>query len=132
MPDATLTDNIRWFSQLRNTDIALVGGKNASLGELYGLPPSEGVQIPNGFAIVAAVYREALTQAGAWQKLHKLLDDIDKTNVEQLAKRAAEARDLVYRATGAPQLRPRSVRLPGTQETVRRRCGGRRAQFGDG
>ena len=90
MPDATLTDNIRWFSQLRNTDIALVGGKNASLGELYSTLASEGVRVPNGFALTAQAYRDALAEANGANKLHRLLDEIDKTDVEAL--RSAQRR----------------------------------------
>jgi hypothetical protein len=45
---------ILWFHELRNTDVKLVGGKNASLGEMYSLLTPKGVRIPNGFAVTAA------------------------------------------------------------------------------
>jgi pyruvate,water dikinase len=97
--------NVRWFSEIGIDDVALVGGKNASLGELYSVLSAQGVRVPNGFALTVAAYREALTAAGAWDRLHKLLDDIDKTRVDDLAERAAKARAIVFDATAAPELR---------------------------
>ena len=80
---------LRWFRDIRLGDVGLVGGKNASLGELYSVLSDQGVRVPNGFALTSQAYREALTQAGAWEPLHELLDGIDKTRVALLAKRAA-------------------------------------------
>ena len=67
-------DYMRWFRDLGIDDVPAVGGKNASLGELYSRLTVEGVRVPNGFAITAEAYRDALTEAGAWDKLHGLLD----------------------------------------------------------
>src|SRR6516165_9062650 len=64
-----------------------------------------GVRVPNGFALTAHAYREALTAAGAWDRLHQILDGLDKTHIDVLAKRAAEARAVVFDATGADRLR---------------------------
>ncbi|PPD35578.1 MAG: phosphoenolpyruvate synthase [Methylomonas sp.] len=89
---------IRWFSELTINDIPLVGGKNASLGEMYRELASEGVIVPNGFAITAEAYRYMLDQAGAWPHLHELLDHVDADDVADLAGRAQKARDLVYAA----------------------------------
>ncbi len=100
---------VRWFKDLRVNDVALVGGKNSSLGELYTAFPPGTVKVPNGFALVAQSYRDALTKAGAWDRLHALLDDLDKSNVQQLAERASKARDLVYSATGTEWLRQEIV-----------------------
>jgi pyruvate,water dikinase len=95
----------RWFKDLRNADVALVGGKNASLGELYTALTPKGVRVPNGFALTADAYRDALTGAGAWPKLHGLLDDLDKNDVAALENAAAAAREIVYDATGNAALR---------------------------
>jgi pyruvate,water dikinase len=92
----TKDDDVRWFADLRLRDVPLVGGKNASLGELYSTLSAAGVRVPNGFA---------LTAAGAWEPLHRLLDGLDKRRVEVLAERAAQARELVYRATATAALR---------------------------
>jgi len=89
---------IRWFNELTINDIPLVGGKNASLGEMYRELAGQGVMVPNGFAVTAEAYRYMLDQAGAWERLHQLLDEVDADDVGELAKRAQQARDLVYSA----------------------------------
>lgn len=89
---------ICWFNELSINDIPLVGGKNASLGEMYRELAGEGVMVPNGFAITAEAYRYMLDRAGAWPRLHEFLDQIDVDDVEDLARRAQQARDLVYAA----------------------------------
>jgi pyruvate,water dikinase len=96
---------VRWFATLRMKDVPLVGGKNASLGELYSALGEAGVRVPNGFALTADAYRDALTAADAWPRLHALLDGLDITDVTLLAQRAKEARRIVYDATGSDALR---------------------------
>jgi pyruvate, water dikinase len=98
-------NKVRWFDSLRLDDVPLVGGKNASLGELYANLGSADVRVPNGFALTAEAYREALTAADAWPKLHALLDGLDVTDVPLLAQRAHDARQIVYAATGTSALR---------------------------
>ncbi len=98
-------NQVRWFDSLRLDDVPLVGGKNASLGELYANLGSADVRVPNGFALTAEAYREALTAADAWPKLHALLDGLDVTDVALLARRAHDARQIVYAATGTDALR---------------------------
>ncbi|MBI1835233.1 MAG: phosphoenolpyruvate synthase [Burkholderiales bacterium] len=87
---------IRWFSELSNDDVALVGGKNASLGEMYRELSAQGIKVPNGFAITASAYRYVLDQAQAWSRLHAALDDVDVNDVDDLSRRAQLARDIVY------------------------------------
>ena len=64
----------------------LVGGKNASLGEMYRELSSEGVRIPNGFATTAEAYRYMLEESGAWEALHATLDDLDAATSSELAQ----------------------------------------------
>ncbi|HWE16611.1 MAG TPA: phosphoenolpyruvate synthase [Hyphomicrobiaceae bacterium] len=97
--------HIRWFRDIRLGDVAAVGGKTASLGELYSVLAQRGVRVANGFALTAEAYREALTTAGAWDRLHAVLDGLDKRHVEVLAQRAAAARQVVLEATGGADLR---------------------------
>src|SRR5918997_212925 len=97
MQDATY---IRWFSSLGRDDVATVGGKNASLGELYQHLKPLGVDVPDGFALTATAFRDALTEAKAWDELHALLDRLDKTDVASLARAGAGFRDAVF-ITGA-------------------------------
>jgi pyruvate,water dikinase len=94
----------------------MVGGKNASLGELYQELGAQGVHVPNGFALTAGAYHDALTAAGAWPRLHALLDDLDVTDVARLAERAAEARDLVYAATDTAAMQGEIARAYGVLE----------------
>jgi pyruvate, water dikinase len=90
---------IRFFREIGIHDVALVGGKNASLGELYRSLTPQGLLVPNGFAVTAEGYRAVLDQADAWSRLHTVLDPVDPGNLADLAARAREAREIVY---GAP------------------------------
>ena len=89
---------IRWFNALTIEDIPLVGGKNASLGEMYRELASQGIRIPNGFAVTAEAYRYVLDQAQGWEALHQVLDDLNPDDVADLAKRARKAREIIYAA----------------------------------
>ena len=61
-------DYVRFFEEVGIDDVPLVGGKNASLGEMYRELGAQGVRVPNGFAITAEAYRYMLEQAGAWAR----------------------------------------------------------------
>ncbi len=89
---------VRFFRDIGLEDVALVGGKNASLGELYRELMPRGVLVPNGFAVTAEAYRHVLDHAKAWPRLREILGGTDPGDVADLASRAAEARDLVYSA----------------------------------
>ena len=96
---------VRWFGEIRLDDVSLVGGKNASLGELYSTLSAYDIRVPNGFAIIAKAYRDALTAANAWDALRDLLDPLEKADIERLKIRAAKARSIVYEATARSDLR---------------------------
>jgi len=89
---------VRFFEEIGIEDVPLVGGKNASLGEMFQKLSSQNVRIPHGFAITAAAYRHMLDKAGAWDRLHAELDNIDPTDVAALARKAKRAREIVYGA----------------------------------
>lgn len=93
---------IRLFKDITAADVALVGGKTASLGEMYGALKPRGVSVPNGFAITAEAYRHVLTQAQSWEKLHTALDGLSVDDMEDLARRGSWAREIVYSA-GIPE-----------------------------
>jgi pyruvate,water dikinase len=103
MSDSTAP--VRWFSDLGIADIPAVGGKNASLGELTSQLAGAGVPVPNGFALTAGVYRDALAAANAEPRLHALLDRLDIADVTALARAADEARTIVYAATGTEAMK---------------------------
>ncbi len=86
------------FSEIGASDVALVGGKNAALGEMYRELAPLGIAVPNGFAVTAYAYRQTLEREHAWDALHEALDGLDPDDVADLASRAARARDIVYAA----------------------------------
>lgn len=89
---------VRFFSQLGIDDIPLVGGKNASLGEMYQTLVPQGVPVPNGFALTSQAYKSILDENDLWLKLHQILDPLDPENTQDLQSRGALARELVYTA----------------------------------
>ena len=86
---------IKWFGEIGIEDVAQVGGKNASLGEMYQNLTSEGVRVPNGFAITAEAYRYMLDFNDTWKILHKELDDLDPNDIKQLQKSGAACRKAI-------------------------------------
>jgi pyruvate,water dikinase len=87
---------VKWFKEIGIEDVLEVGGKNASLGEMYQNLTSEGVLVPNGFAVTVSAYRYILDYNDVWGKLHKLLDDLNPDDIKQLQKRAKACRDIIY------------------------------------
>ena len=86
---------IKWFNEIGIEDVAEVGGKNASLGEMYRNLTSEGVRVPNGFAVTAEAYKYILDFNGTWKILHEELDDLDPNDVDELQKRGAACRGAI-------------------------------------
>ena len=93
---------IRWFNEVRIEDVPIVGGKNASLGEMYRELAPKGVKIPNGFAISADAYWHVLNSCGIKDKLEELMRGLDKSNVIDLSERGKLARELILSA-GIPE-----------------------------
>jgi len=93
---------IRFFGEVGMEDVPLVGGKNASLGEMFRQLTPKGVRVPNGFAVTAEAYRFTLDRAGAWPALEEALAGLVVADVEDLARRAARAREIV-RAAALPE-----------------------------
>ena len=89
---------VRFFEEIGIEDVPLVGGKNASLGEMFQKLSEQGVRVPHGFAITAGAYRYMLDQAGAWDLLHAALDGLDPDDVAALARKGKRAREIVYGA----------------------------------
>ncbi|MRR37849.1 phosphoenolpyruvate synthase, partial [bacterium] len=87
---------IRWFSEIAIHDVPLVGGKNASLGEMYRELRPLGVKIPNGFAVTAEAYWHLLRTAGVLDDMKRPLATLHKADVDDLAFRGHRLRELVY------------------------------------
>jgi len=89
---------IRFFDEIGIEDIPLVGGKNASLGEMYQKLQSQGIKVPNGFAITAEAYRYLLA-GNSWDELQATLDELIPDDVDSLASCGKKAREIIYSAT---------------------------------
>ena len=77
---------IRFFADISIGDVDTVGGKNASLGEMYSELSREGVNVPNGFATTAEAYRIFLDENNLVAPITKALDDLDVDDTKALAK----------------------------------------------
>ncbi len=86
---------VLWFEDVGIADIPLVGGKNASLGELLRQLSPQGINVPNGFATTAHAYRHFVQAAGLETKLRQMFADLDVENVEQLQTVGKAARSLI-------------------------------------
>lgn len=96
--------SIRWFSDLGLDDAEFVGGKNASLGEMYKELAVLGVHIPDGFATTAAAYRDYIAANGLEEPITQILEDLDVSNVIKLASAASEIRSLIEHGHLPPNL----------------------------
>ncbi|MDL1969805.1 MAG: phosphoenolpyruvate synthase [Candidatus Desulfofervidaceae bacterium] len=89
---------ILWFEEISIKDVPLVGGKNASLGEMFQKLKPSGINVPDGFAITAAAYRHFIEKAGLVDKIKETLTGLDTHNIEDLQKRGAAVRALIRNA----------------------------------
>lgn len=92
------------LEKLRMADVASVGGKNASLGELISQLSASGVRVPGGFATTAAAFDEFLAHNGLKEKIDAELSKLDVDDVEVLAKKGAQIRALVEAGTMPPAI----------------------------
>jgi len=95
---------IRWFREIRLADVPRVGGKTASLGELYGELGRAGVRVPDGFAITADAYRALLDRDGLRDRLAAILKGVTGEDVTVVAAAGARLRGLVESAPLPPGL----------------------------
>jgi pyruvate,water dikinase len=86
---------VKWFEEIRAQDVGLVGGKNASLGEMVMNLGKKGVNVPSGFAITAEAYKYVIEKAGIDQKIKETLADLDTRDMENLADRGEKLRNLI-------------------------------------
>jgi pyruvate,water dikinase len=98
------TGFIKWLGAIRLEDVPRVGGKTASLGELYGELGAAGVRVPNGFAVTAAAYRALLDGDGLRDRLASILKDVTGEDVAALAIAGTHLRALVESAPLPPGL----------------------------
>ncbi|MGB7906325.1 MAG: phosphoenolpyruvate synthase, partial [Steroidobacteraceae bacterium] len=107
------------FSSLGRHDVAAVGGKNSSLGEMISNLAQLGVSVPDGFATTADAYREFLSHQGLAARIKQELDALDVDDVARLAETGARIRDWILSTPFPPQLQQQIV------DDYTRMCAGR-------
>ena len=90
---------IKWLEEIGIDDIGLVGGKGASLGEMYKSLAPSGICIPNGFVITSDAYKTLLSANKAWEKLSIQFNKLDLNDIEDLQKRSKECRKIILECT---------------------------------
>ncbi len=86
---------VLWFEELGIKDVPRVGGKNASLGEMYRELASKGVKVPNGFAVTAGAYRHFVRTTGLDKKIRSILKGLDTHDLENLRRRGRAVRQAI-------------------------------------
>lgn len=98
MNDSNNSPLIKWFADISIQDVPLVGGKNASLGEMVRELAGQGVSVPDGFAITAEAYRHFIRAADLDEFIRETLGDLDTHDMENLAKRGQAVRQAIRQA----------------------------------
>ncbi|MEW6595177.1 MAG: phosphoenolpyruvate synthase [Thermodesulfobacteriota bacterium] len=96
---------ILWFDEILIEDVPMVGGKNASLGEMHQKLAAKGVSVPNGFAITAYAYRYLLKTAGIEKAIEEALAGLDTHDLRNLQERGKKAREIIRNAEFPDDLR---------------------------
>ncbi|MBX9690959.1 MAG: phosphoenolpyruvate synthase, partial [Cyanobacteria bacterium] len=115
-----MSEYVREFESVGLEDVALVGGKNASLGEMIQGLSKEGVRVPDGFVITAAAYDRLIIDSGIGDELTKIFDGVDTSNTDDLSRRGRKARSLIKEA-GLPE--PVETEIRQAYRTLEARCG---------
>lgn len=87
---------IKFFNEIRNKDVPIVGGKNASIGEMFQELIEVGIKVPNGFAITSDAYWYLLDSGGIRQKIKDLLENVDVSEIDVLKARSKKIRELIF------------------------------------
>ena len=96
---------IKWFADITIADVPLVGGKNASLGEMVRELADKGVKVPDGFAITAEAYRHFIREARLDECIRTTLSDLDTRDMANLSQRGHAVRQAILNATLPQDLR---------------------------
>jgi pyruvate,water dikinase len=96
---------ILWFEEIGIGDVPMVGGKNASLGEMYQKLTSKGVAVPHGFAITAYAYKHLLKDAGIEDAIKDALAGLDTHDLRNLQERGEKVRNIIRHAEFPDDLR---------------------------
>lgn len=95
---------VMWFDQLTNDDVEKVGGKNASLGEMYTTLAERGIRVPNGFVITAEGYRRFINEAGLEKLIRSELESLDTSDIRALQRAGKKVRNAIIKANLSSEL----------------------------
>lgn len=98
MKNQSTASRILWLNEIHSEDVKVVGGKTASLGEMYNNLVPQGIRIPNGFAITAQAYQDHLLAYKLKGPLHDLFAELDLNSDQDLTQKASKARQLILSA----------------------------------
>ena len=99
-----MNQNILWLHELRLADLARVGGKNSSLGEMIGHLAGLGVSVPGGFATTAEAFQAFIAHNDLHQRIYDRLATLDVEDVPALTAAGRQIRDWVIDAPLQPEL----------------------------
>jgi pyruvate,water dikinase len=99
-----MQEHVLWYQQLGMGDVAVVGGKNASLGEMISNLANAGVQVPGGFATTAHAFNLFLEQSGLEARIHVLLDELDVEDIAALGIAGETIRNWIIDTPFLPEL----------------------------
>ena len=99
-----MSPHVLWLHELRLSDLAQVGGKNSSLGEMIGHLSHLGVSVPGGFATTADAFAQFIAHNNLTQRIYDRLDGLDIEDVDALVLAGAEIRSWVINAPLQPEL----------------------------
>lgn len=91
--DTRIDKLIIWFDQISNDDVALVGGKNASLGEMYTHLTGKGIRVPNGFVVTAHAYRAFIEETGLKAFIEQELAGLNTGDIKMLQRKGKTIRE---------------------------------------
>jgi pyruvate,water dikinase len=99
---ATTKSHVLWFETLRNTDVPIVGGKNASLGEMI----NAGMPVPPGFAVTAYAYEKFIEQTGIAKKIYEIINETvtDTNDPKQYDAASKKIRELIEKTPTPPKI----------------------------
>ncbi len=101
---------ILWFKETGIQDVRIVGGKNASLGEMFQHLVKRGVRVPNGFCVTAGAYNYFLRETGLRSRIRSILSGLDSGNIHNLVSRGHRIRQEILKAAFPRDLEEEIIR----------------------
>jgi pyruvate,water dikinase len=109
---------VRWFDEITLDDVPLVGGKNASLGEMCRELGPQGINLADGFAVTSEAYRLFLRETGLDEKVQAILADLDTSDMSNLQDRGRRVRHAILGAELPPSRRKAGSALAWTVRSI--------------